>query len=289
MILLSEYSSRMKKSAGSDYLKKMEDTVRLIGVDVINMEQGKIESLEEALYYKKDYPKNEKVFWLGFVPKYEAYKSVYEILKTKGLELINAPEEFSKSEYFDQFYPFIKEDSIESGIASNLVEAKKIANKLGYPLFLKGTIQSLKKFGWENCIANSELELIEIFNKLKSKNDFSLGKIIIRKFIELKHNEIGGNSIPKAHEYRFFVLNEKIIDYSYYWNGENPFRIHPSELASIKRMVLKNAKKIKVPYISVDVGETVHDGWKIIEIGDGQFSDIRNISPLKLWNYILKN
>ncbi|MGK0390801.1 MAG: hypothetical protein ACI94Y_003561 [Maribacter sp.] len=124
---------------------------------------------------------------------------------------------------------------------------------------------------------------------MKLKNDFSLGKIIIRKFIELKHHEIGGNGIPKAHEYRFFVLNGKILDYSYYWNGENPFRLDSIERESLKTMVLDVAKKLDVPYISVDVGETINEGWKIIEIGDGQFSDIRNISPLKLWNYINRN
>ncbi len=289
MILLSEYNIGMAKSAGSDYLKKMEDAVKLLGIEVINIEQGKVESLEEALYYKRSYQKNEKVFWLGFVPRYEDYETVYEILKTRNLDLINSPEEFSKSEYFDQFYPFIKEDSIESGIASNIIEAKTIADKLGYPLFLKGAIQSLKKFGWENCIANSESELIEIFNRLKFKDDFSLGKIIIRELVELRHNEIGGNGIPKAHEYRFFVLNGEIIDYSYYWNGDNPFRLKKSELELLKTMVLKNAKRVDVPYISVDVGETVKYGWKVIEIGDGQFSDIRNIPPLKLWNYIIEN
>ncbi|MGK0390800.1 MAG: hypothetical protein ACI94Y_003560 [Maribacter sp.] len=144
MILLSEYSLGMKKSAGVTYLNKMEDTAKLLGIDVINFEQGDIESLKRNLFYQQNLNKDKKVFWLGFVPEYDQYQLVYEVLKKDKLELINTPEQFSKSEYFDQFYPFIKDDSIESGIASNLVEAKTIANKLKYPIFLKGTIQSLK-------------------------------------------------------------------------------------------------------------------------------------------------
>lgn len=286
MILLSEYKIGMKKSAGSDYLKKIEDAVRLQGSEIINFEQGNFDSLKDALYYRNISTKKEKVIWLGFVPKYEEYKLVYELLLEKGLELINSPEEFSKSEYFDQFYPYIKNYSIESGIASTLNDARKIANDIGYPLFLKGTIQSLKKFGWENCVANTEEELEAIFNKLKFENDFSLGKIIIRKFVQLKHFEIAGNGIPKAHEYRFFVLNGRILDFSFYWNGENPFKLNSTEQTIIEEMVLQVANEIKVPYISVDVGETANNEWKVIEIGDGQFSDIRNISPLKLWNHI---
>jgi Carbamoylphosphate synthase large subunit (split gene in MJ) len=246
MILLSEYRSDKHKSAGMSYLKKMEETVRLLGGEVINFDKN-------------------------------------------NLELINSPKQFSKSEYFDQFYPFIKEHTIESGIATSLIEAKSIARRLGYPIFLKGTIQSLKKFGWENCVATNEVELEKIFNKLAAEKDFSLGKIILRKFIKLRYNEIGGNGIPKAHEYRFFVLNEEIIDYSFYWNGENPFNLNITDLEALKKTVINIAKKIKVPFISVDVGETLNDGWKVIEIGDGQFSDIRNISALKIWNHINKN
>ena len=286
MILLSEYRASMSKSAGTDYLKKMEDAVRLLGIEVINYDKHNLATLEEVLYYKRNLKENEKVFWLGFVPKQDDYRLVYETLKKKKLELINSPEEFSRSEYFDQFYPFIKAYSIESGIATDLNTAKEIASHLKYPVFLKGTIQSLKKFGWKNCVANSEQELEAIFNKLKSENDFSLGKIIIRKFANLKHHELGGNGIPKAHEYRFFVLNDEIVDYSYYWNGANPFNLSNAELKQLKETVVEIAKQVKVPFISVDVGETEEDGWKVIEIGDGQFSDIRNISPLKMWNYI---
>lgn len=289
MILLSQYSPHMPKSAGSQYLKKMEEAVRLLGGTVINFEQGNIESLKQKLYYRRKVEKVEKIFWLGFVPTLEEYEVVYNMLKGNGLELIHTPAEFAKSEYFDQFYPYIKEDSIESGIATTLAEAKEIAHQLGYPVFVKGAIQSLKKFGWNNCIAHSTSELTDIFHHLKRKSDFSLGTIIIRKYVRLRHHEIAGNGIPKAHEYRFFVFREQIVDYSYYWNGANPFTLSTAELEELKAMVLKAAKRLNVPYISVDVGETVDSGWKVIEVGDGQFSDIRNISPLRLWNYLMVN
>jgi len=148
---------------------------------------------------------------------------------------------------------------------------------------LKGSIQSLKKLGWKNCIANNDEELDEIFKKLKANIDFSLGKIIIRKYEQLNYKEIGGNGIPKAHEYRFLVLNKRVVDYSYYWNGENPFELTAQKSQELKHLAAEIGEKIKVPYISVDIAETADNQWKVIEIGDGQFSDIRNISTLKLW------
>ena len=285
MILLSEYSKRMKPTAGVDYLKKMEEAARLLGISVINFEQFNFDSLRETLS-RKTYQENEIVFWSGFVPRFEEYELAYHILQNHGLRLINSPEEFAKSEYFNQFYPIIKDDSIESGITDNLEEAKIIAKQLHYPVFLKGSIQSLKKLGWKNCIANNDDELEAIFKKLKANIDFSLGKIIIRKYERLNYKEIGGNGIPKAHEYRFLVLNEQVIDYSYYWNGENPFELTAQKTHELKHLVGEIGAKVNVPYISVDIAETVDNQWKVIEIGDGQFSDIRNISALKLWTKI---
>lgn len=289
MIIISEYSNLMKKSAGSDYLRKMEEAAKLIGIPIINFKQGDISSLEEAFYYKRNIKKNQTVFWLGFVPNPENYILVEKVLKKYKLQLINSYNEFAKSEYFDNFYSYIEEDTIPSGIATEIEHAKSLAKLIEYPLFLKGTIQSLKKYGWENCIANDENELVSIFMKLKAEDDFSLGTIILRKFIELNHAEIGGNGIPKAHEYRFFILNQNIIDYSFYWNGSNPFTLSKSGLKTISDKAISIAKKVNVPFISVDIAETKDNEWIVIEIGDGQFSDIRNISPLKFWKYISEN
>jgi glutathione synthase/RimK-type ligase-like ATP-grasp enzyme len=54
----------------------------------------------------------------------------------------------------------------------------------------------------------------------------------------------------------------------------------------LNRIALHIAAKVNVPFISIDIAETKNEGWKVIEIGDGQFSDIRNISPLKFWSFI---
>jgi len=286
MIVLSEYSTSLKKSAGAAYLKRMEEAARLINIQIINFEQQNIEYLEAELDRHKDRLIGESAFWLGYVPTLEAYKQVDDILQKYNIQLLNSSQQFARSEYFDQFYPFIEEDSIKSGVATTWDDAKRIALEIDYPIFLKGTIQSLKKFGWNLCVAKNEKELSVIFDRLKKEQEFSLGKVILRKFIHLNHLEVGGNGIPKAHEYRFFVFNHKIIDFSYYWNGENPFQLSNEQELMLRSMVLRTAKKVAVPFISVDVGETESGQWKVIEIGDGQFSDIRNIPPLKLWNLL---
>jgi len=90
MILLSEYSKRMKQTAGSDYLRQMEETARLMGISVINFEQFNFDSLRENLS-RKTYTENEIVFWSGFVPRFEEYRLAYNILGNHGLRLINSP------------------------------------------------------------------------------------------------------------------------------------------------------------------------------------------------------
>lgn len=286
MLVISEYTRKRAVSAGMLYLRKMEEALRLLGIPLINFERGNIDSLEVNLERLGSTIKIEKVYWLGFVPRFEIYEKVAAKLSSYGYQLVNSPIEFSQSEYFDQFYPLIESETMPSEIVCSKEEVITAANRIGYPVFLKGRIQSLKKYGWENCVANNEDELLSIFGKLAEAIDYSLGTIIVRKFINFKYLELGGHGIPQAHEYRFFVLNDKIIDYCYYWNGRNPFQLGLVAEEMLKTKVIDVSKKVSVPFISVDVGETLEGVWKVIEIGDGQFSDIRSISPLKFWTYI---
>ncbi len=285
MIILSEYSHHLPASAGRAYLSKMEEAARLLGIPIIHFNPKEIHSLDNILT-RRNQSEKEMVFWLGYVPSLELYQQVHTILKANQLQLIHTPDEFALSEYFDQYYPFINELSIKSGVAENWNEALIIAKEIGYPIFMKGSIQSLKKWGWENCIANNENELKRNFDLIQRNIEFSLGKVILRKFEPLEHQEIGGNGIPKAHEYRYFTLNGNILDYSFYWNGENIFNFNPDIKNIIESLAIQTAQNIKSPFISIDIARTQSGKWKVIEIGDGQFSDIRQIPPIKFWNLI---
>lgn len=288
MILLSEYNPKSPNSAGNDYIRKMTEAAQLIDIPIIYFDRNALNYLEEILSYKKDLKKDTMVFWLGYVPDYEIYVQVDDILKNYNLNLINTPLEFAKSEYFDQYYPLLEDLTCKSFVATSLEYAQEKAEILKYPIFLKGTVQSLKKFGWQKCIANNKEELIEIFTELQTKTSFSLGKIILREYTKLKYKEIGGMNIPQAHEYRFFLYNNKIIDYSYYWNSVNTYTLTKQEKEHIQNLAIQTAKKIQTPLISVDIAQKDNEDWLVIETGDGQFSDIRGISPIK-FSYSIKN
>ena len=286
MLLISEYNPTNLKQAGEDYLRKLEYAAKLQGIPIVSLNRHSKGEIGEKLDYLQKKYQDEVGIWLGFVPSFAAYKSVYQQLIKRGIRLINSPEEFRRAEYFDEFYPFIKEETIESEIATTIEMAKKKAVKLSYPIFIKGAIQSLKKLGWNNCIAQNETELESIWNLLQANQAYSLNKAILRKLVKFEYKEVGGNGIPQSHEYRYLVFNQEIIGKSNYWSPNQHWLLSPKEELEIASMVKMVSKKVAVPYISVDVGKLKSGEWKVIEIGDGQFSDIRDISAIKLWNWL---
>ena len=46
------------------------------------------------------------------------------------------------------------------------------------------------------------------------------------------------------------------------------------------------AHRVGTPFIAVDIGQTVAEGWIVIETGDAQFSGVSQTPLLPLWHTI---
>jgi hypothetical protein len=44
------------------------------------------------------------------------------------------------------------------------------------------------------------------------------------------------------------------------------------------------ARRLGVPYLTVDIGQVENGQWIVIEVGDAQFAGLSQVSPLKLWS-----
>lgn len=209
------------------------------------------------------------------------------MLLTRNIRLVNSPAEFQTAEEFDRYYPFITNLTCRSIIATTSEEAKQGAAMLGYPVFVKGTVQSFKKWGWSSCVAENETTLENLFANLYRSEARSLGKVIIRELILLKYTHKTGSGFPQGREFRVFLLYNQVIAYSYYWSQDDPLqKVTPAEETCILSLARQAAMQINVPYIAIDIGQKQTGEWVVIEAGDAQFSGICQISPIALWQRI---
>ena len=61
---------------------------------------------------------------------------------------------------------------------------------------------------------------------------------------------------------------------------------NPEFTLKIENLAKLAVNKISVSFVAIDIAQKENGDWLVIEVGDGQFSDIRGISPIKFWNII---
>ncbi len=288
MIVISEYTSRLTPSASANDLRKMTETALLLGISVYYVPQTFEDlSIAEALAYVPVFQQQETAFWIGYVPSPAQYEAMYEALALKNVWLVNTPDQFRRAEEFDKYYATIAELTCRSIVAETPEEAQQAAERLGFPVFVKGTIQSFKKWGWKSCVAENATELTNLFHNLQKHTSRSLGKVILRELIPLRYAKNTPAGFPQGREFRVFMLHQQLVAYSYYWDKDDPLKaVTPAEETQILQLARVASQRIGVPYVAIDIGQKESGEWLVIEAGDAQFSGICQISPIMLWQRV---
>jgi hypothetical protein len=286
MIILSESSPQLPDSASLRDLIRSTEAARLAGWQVYHI-PGDLPpgvSADDALWHVPVQPEIVVGLWTGYIPLPEHYEEIYQAAFARNIHLVNAPDQFRRAEEFDQFYPFIEDLTARSECVADVSHCEAAAQRIGYPVFLKGTVQSLKSDGIGSCVAHTPEELKVIAGKIMSGHRRSLGKVIVRELLDLRCSRVGPGEFPLGREYRVFVYDREIVGLGYYWEGEDDLaELQPDERKLVEHLALEAASRLGVPYIAVDIGQKQNGDWIVIEVGDAQFSGFSQIPIQELW------
>jgi hypothetical protein len=287
MIVLSESSPQLEFSASTVDLFKATEAAKLAGFKVYYIPQDFSDSggAENAIWHIPKQENKTLGIWIGYIPLPDHYSELYEAALSKNIQIVNSPKEYRTAMEFDKYYPLIKQLTFKSEILSSIDNLNDSAARLNFPLFIKGTVQSLKAKGIEACVANNNEELIKISQTLLNLKRRSLGKVILREYQPLKHLRKTGLGFPIGREFRVFIYKGEIIGYGYYWEDKDELsNLSPDEVQEIYTLCKMVAEFVNVPYLSIDIGQKENNEWIVIELGDAQFSGISQIPLNKLWN-----
>jgi len=286
LIALSEASPQIPDSPSRRDIERSTEAARIAGWRVWHIPQELPEGVEaeDALCHVPAQGRCVPGIWIGYIPLPSHYEAIYRASSNLNIRMLNTPSQFRLAEEFDRFYPLIADLTAISETATNLEECEAAARRIGYPVFLKGTIQSLKGSGLKSCIANNPDQLRQIAAALFSSGRKSLGTVVVRERIGLRHSRTGPGDFPFGREYRVFIYNGQVVGLGYYWEGEDKLKaLLPDEQAQVLGLAVETSRRLGVPFVSVDVGQREDLGWIVIEVGDGQFSGLSQIPIHQFW------
>jgi hypothetical protein len=291
MIVFSESDKETALSKSAQDIVQLTKIAEVMGCRVyfIPKDFSVCENAENALWHIAEQSQTTKCFWVGFIPSLERYEAIYKEALKKNILLLNSPLEHQKAQEFDLSYPLLEDLTPESYIVKKLSECSQAIDKLGFPLFVRGSAKSKKSLGWKSCVANTKAELEEIVTNYFSTEYFTRDRVILRKFVSLRYHRTSEKGFPLGREFRVFIYHEKILGYGYYWDGEDPLMALTSEEEkNILLLAKEAAKRLKIPFIAVDVGQLIDGIWTIIEVNDGQFAGTGQMDLLPFWDKLIK-
>ena len=291
MILLAEDPQLLAPSSSRDDIARSLEAARIAGARIFTIapDFSQCETAENALWHLPAQAQPTPAIWLGYIPDATRYRAIYDAANAKNIRLFNTPAQHQRAQEFDLAYPYLEDLTPRSVTMRTPADCAAAAREIGFPMFLKGAVQSRKARGWHACVAHSEAELNELSAHLWSLETRSRGRVIARELAKLRHSRTH-NDFPLGREYRVFVLNNQILSLGYYWPGADALAaLSHGEQQSVRELTLQAAQRLGVPYIAVDIGQREDLRWIVIEVGDAQFAGLSCNSPLKLWNQLIRS
>lgn len=159
----------------------------------------------------------------------EDYAAQYAEKAQWGLTLVNSPEEFARATDLSLWYPRIADLTPRSEIFDALPDADTVAERFGWPVFLKGARQTAKHSAALSIIEGPE-RYREAAALYKRSKILHWQKPVLRAFERLARvpGALPG-TIPPSLEFRSFWWRGRCVGWGRYWYQVPPYRARDAE------------------------------------------------------------
>lgn len=189
------------------------------------------------------------VIYLGWMLSSSDYLSLVKIIEKTGAIPFTNHQEYLNTHYLPNWYSLIKEFTPKTEIYETEADIETELKKLNWKsYFIKDYVKSLKTS--IGSIINRPEDIQLVLAEMKKYRGTIEGGICVRQVEDF---------IPES-EQRYFVIDRKV------------FAANCTQ--EIPNIVIECSKRIESNFLSIDVINTKEGTKRIVEIGDGQVSDI---------------
>lgn len=198
-----------------------------------------------AIMNNKEIEKGE-YFYRGWMLNEEEYENLNDFILKNNSTLLTNKSNYFNAHYLSNWYDILKEYTPET-IITNPVDLEKVLEDTEWEkFFIKDFVKSLTTS--EGSIANSKEEVLKVIKKIEDKKGIT-GGICLRKV----------EDFVTESEIRYFSINGQIL----------------SPTNEIPDIVNKINELIDLPFFSIDIIKDRSGKDWLVEIGDGQVSDLK--------------
>lgn len=190
----------------------------------------------------------ETVLYRGWMLTGDAYREFGEAVTAAGATLHTSPTAYLAAHHIPNWFPLLPDLTPETVCFSDLSGMEEKLRGLGWDrFFVKAYVKSLKT-GAGSVITRPE-QIAELMARMEQFRGQIEGGVCVRRFEALEPDT----------ETRYFV------------RGAQAFAADGNSAPDIVQTV---AGRIPSPFYSVDVARRADGVWRVVEIGDGQVSDL---------------
>lgn len=229
----------------------------------------------------------------GWMLAPDRYAALYRALQSRGVELVNSPEQYRHCHYFPESYSAIEPLTPRSAwLAPGIVEMEEVHKALApfgrRPVVVKDYVKSRKHEWSEACFIPSAQDrgavarVVSRFLELQGED--LAGGLVFREYVELA--SIGRHSksdMPLSKEFRLFFLDGEVAATAPYWEeGKYSADVSPLE------PFMAAARSVRSRFFTMDVAQRSDGRWTIIELGDAQVAGLpERLSPLAFYESLV--
>jgi hypothetical protein len=217
----------------------------------------------------------------------EDYAEFYAALEHAGIRLIHSPSDYIQCSELPHWYPLIADLTPRSICFTEMPSLNQITQEFDWPVFIKGARQTSKHQKSLSIIEDSEA-FLRLQKQYANDPILHWQAVVCREYVPLRPVKgASDDTIPPSFEFRTFWWNGTCVGAGRYWFQAPPYDWTPQEKHAALALAKEAALRVDVPFLVVDVAQTIEGQWIVIECNDGQESGYAGISPFALWKNVV--
>lgn len=222
----------------ADELGKLGIGISIVALDELGQKNCRLRGL---------IPSDATVVYRGWMLTPTEYEALLQLIRSCGAVPLISLEKYLLCHYLPNWYPLISEFTPETRVFPANADLANELRALGWQkFFIKDFVKSLKT-SVGSVIANPE-DITLVVSEMKKFRGEIEGGVCVRQFEEFAPNS----------ERRYFVIANR----PYAASGSPP------------KLVFECAQRVQSPFFSIDVAVNLNGIDRVVEIGDGQVSDL---------------
>lgn len=194
----------------------------------------------------------ERVIYRGWMLESTEYERLHGLIQSWGAIPVTSLRDYLACHHLPNWYPLVAFLTPETVVIPSHLDVEEVAERLGWgAYFVKDFVKSLTTS--RGSIANTAAEAAEIAKEIERYRGKIEGGICLRR---VERFRVGS-------EKRYFVLGGKAF----------------SATGLVPELVQCVVDRIISPFYSIDIVENEEGSLRLVEIGDGQVSGIKEWAP----------